>query len=137
MPLYYVDSSALVKLVLDEPESDALRTFFGDADLVASELVLAEVPRAIHRACAADHHLPVDPLLSRASEVIEAVALHPLDQHTLRQAAAFTEPLLRTLDAIHIAAAVDVAPIDGFISYDERQSAAARLADQRTFAPGT
>ncbi|MHB8452151.1 MAG: hypothetical protein ACYDAQ_17130 [Mycobacteriales bacterium] len=39
------------------------------------------------------------------------------------------------LDAIHIAAAIDVLPHDGFVSYDERQSAAARLAGLRTFAP--
>ena len=44
-------------------------------------------------------------------------------------------PALRALDAIHVAAAVDLSPIDAFVSYDERQSAAARLAGLRTAAP--
>jgi hypothetical protein len=41
------------------------------------------------------------------------------------------------LDAIHLAAATDLSPIDGFVCYDERQSAAARLAGLRTVDPGT
>ncbi len=45
MALFYVDSSALVKLVVDEPESAALRTFAAGADLVSCELVLTEVPQ--------------------------------------------------------------------------------------------
>ena len=52
MPLYYVDASAIVKLVVDEPESRALRAFIDGADLVSCELVLTEVPRAIRRATA-------------------------------------------------------------------------------------
>jgi predicted nucleic acid-binding protein len=43
---------------------------------------------------------------------------------------------LRALDAIHVAAAISAAPLDAFVSYDERQSAAARLAGLRTIAPG-
>ena len=46
-------------------------------------------------------------------------------------------PALRALDAIHIASAADLAPLDGFVTYDERQAAAARLAGMRTFAPGS
>jgi len=41
------------------------------------------------------------------------------------------------LDAIHVAATVDLAPLDGFVTYDERQAAAARLAGLRTISPGT
>jgi len=50
---------------------------------------------------------------------------------------AFAEPRLRALDAIHLAAAIDSTPLDGFVTYDERQAAAARLAGLRTVAPGT
>jgi len=46
-------------------------------------------------------------------------------------------PDLRTLDAIHVAAAVDSSPVDAFVSYDARQAAAARLAGLRTVRPGT
>ena len=136
MPLFYADASALVKLVLDEPESDALRAFLTDADLVSSELVLAEVPRAIRRAAMHDPALPTGALLDRAGLVLEALALLPVDRALLLAAGSLTEPALRTLDAIHVAAATDLEPIDGFVSYDERQSAAARLAGLRTVAPG-
>ena len=136
MALYYADASALVKLVRDEPESDALRAFLADADLVSSELVLTEVPRAIRRASAHDARLALDVLMNRAAEALEAVALLPIDRALLLAAGAFSEPALRALDAIHIAAAVDLSPLDGFVSYDERQGAAARLAGLRTMSPG-
>jgi len=47
-----------------------------------------------------------------------------------------SEPALRALDAIHVTAAVDLAPLDGFVTYDERQAGAARLAGLRTVSPG-
>jgi len=134
--LFYADASALVKLVRDEPESDALRVYLAGADLVSSELVLTEVPRAIRRAAAHDPRLALDLLMARAADIVDAVALLPLDRPLLLAAGAFAEPALRALDAIHIAAAVDLSPLDGFVSYDERQAAAARLAGLRTLSPG-
>jgi len=134
--LFYADASALVKLVRDEPESDALRAFLAGADLVSSELVLTEVPRAIRRAAAHDARLALDVLMARAADIVDAVALLPLDRPLLLAAGAFAEPAFRALDAIHIAAAVDLSPLDGFVSYDERQAAAARLAGLRTLSPG-
>ncbi len=136
MALFYADASALVKLIRDEPESRALRAFIADADLVSCELVLAELPRAIRRAAAHDPKLPLDALVGRAHELVEAVALLPLDAGLLVAAGSLAEPALRTLDAIHVAAAVDLSPLDAFLSYDERQSAAARLAGLRTLSPG-
>lgn len=136
MALFYADASALVKLVLDEPESDALRSFLSDADLVSCELVLAEIPRAVRRAAADEPRLPLELLLERADETVGAVALLPLDDVVLAAAGALEEPRLRALDAVHVAAAADLAPVDAFVSYDARQSAAARLAGFRTVAPG-
>lgn len=136
MPLFYADASALVKLVRDEPETTALRAFVADADLLSSELVLTEVPRAIRRATLLDPGLPLDLLLSRAAEVLDALALVPLEHSLLVAAGALAEPGLRALDAIHVAAAASVSPFDAFMSYDERQAAAARLAGMRTHAPG-
>jgi predicted nucleic acid-binding protein len=133
--LFYTDASALVKLVREEPESPALRAFLADADLLCSELVLAEVPRAIRRAAADDPGLPRDLLLARAAELFDALALLPLERDLLAAAGALDEPALRTLDAIHVIAAIDLSPIDAFVTYDERQSAAARLAGLRTMAP--
>lgn len=135
MPLFYTDASALVKLVRDEPESAALRSFLADADLVSCELVLTEVPRAIRRAAALDPSLPVEVLIARAGEIVDALALVALDRALLVAAGALAEPALRALDAIHVAAAIDVAPLDAFVSYDERQAAAARLAGLRAVQP--
>lgn len=135
MALFYADTSALVKLVLDEPESDALRTFLTDADLVSCELVLTELPRAVRRA-AHGGRLPLDVLLPRATELLEAVGLLPLERTVLVAAGALEEPAMRTLDAIHVAAAAELQPTDGLVTYDERQAAAARLAGLRTVAPG-
>jgi uncharacterized protein len=133
--LFYLDASALVKLVRDEPETAVLRAYLEGADLVSSELVLTEVPRAIRRATAGDPRLPLDRLTERAADLLEAVALLPLDHSLLVAAGALPEPALRALDAIHVAAAIDLGVIDAFVSYDERQSAAARLAGLRTAAP--
>jgi predicted nucleic acid-binding protein len=137
VPLFYVDASALVKLVRDEPESPALRDFLADAELVSCELVLTELPRAVRRAAAGDRGLDLEVLMARAGDLVDAIGLMPLDRALLLAAGALAEPALRALDAIHVAAAVDVAPLDGFVSYDERQAAAARLAGLRTFSPGT
>ncbi len=135
MALFYADASALVKLVREEPETSALNAFLEGADLVSSEIVLAEVPRAIRRAAAGDPRLSLDQLLAQTDELLEALALLPLDDELLIAAGALEEPVLRALDAIHVAAAQALAPLDAFVSYDERQSAAARLAGLRTTAP--
>ena len=137
MALFYADASALVKLVRDEPESAALRAYVAGADLVSSELVLTEVPRAIRRAASHDRRLPIEPLLQRTGELLDAVALLPVDRAVLAAAGAITEPALRALDAIHVAAAAYLSPVDAFVTYDERQAAAARLAGLRTTAPGS
>lgn len=135
MAVLYGDSSALVKLVREETESDALRAYVDGADLVSSELVLTEIPRAVHRAAARDR-LSTTLLLKRAGEVVDALALRRVDYDLLLWAGAFAEPSLRTLDAIHVASAVALEPIKAFVTYDKRQAAAARLAGLRTMSPG-
>jgi predicted nucleic acid-binding protein len=133
--LFYADASALVKLVRQEPETAALGTFLAGADIISSELVLTEVPRAVHRAASDNPALPLDALMARADEVLQALALLPIDRALLLAAGALAEPLLRALDALHIASAAAVLPIDAFVTYDDRQGAAARLAGLRTVAP--
>jgi predicted nucleic acid-binding protein len=134
--LFYTDASALVKLVREESETAALGTFLAGADIVSSELVLTEVPRAVHRAAADAPALPLDALMARADDVLQTLALFPIDRALLLAAGALAEPMLSALDAIHIASAVAVLPIDAFVTYDDRQAAAARLAGLRTVAPG-
>jgi len=135
--VFYADASALVKLVREESESSALRAFLADADIVSSELALTEIPRAIRRAVMHEPELPLDLLVERAGELLDAIALRPLDSPLLAAAGALVEPALRALDAIHVASAVDLDPVDAFLTYDERQAAAARLVGLRTVAPGS
>lgn len=137
MPLLYADASALVKVVLEEDESEALRNYLEGAEVASCELVLTEIPRALHRAAHGDPALPLDSLLQQARELINAIALLPLDAPLLASAGALAEPSLRALDAIHVLSAVDLHPLDAFVTYDERQAAAARLAGLRTVAPGS
>jgi uncharacterized protein len=134
--IFYADASALVKLLREEPETGALRAYLEGADLVSSELILTEIPRAVRRAAAHDPALPLDLLLDRAGDLVDAVALRPLDRALLAGAGAIAEPALRALDAIHVVSAVELAPVEAFVTYDERQAAAARLAGLRTMAPG-
>ena len=94
------------------------------------------MPRAVHRAASDDPALPLDALMAKADDVLQALALLPIDRAVLLAAGALAEPMLRALDAIHIASAVAVLPIDAFVTYDDRQGAAARLAGLRTVAPG-
>ena len=60
------------------------------------------------------------------------LALTEVPRAIRRPAAHDPAPALRALDAIHLAAAIDLSPIDAFVSYDERQGAAVRLAGLRT-----
>jgi predicted nucleic acid-binding protein len=125
----------LVKLVREERESHVLGVFLDEADIVSSDLVLAELPRAMRRAVADDPKLSLDELIEQTSEVLDAIATAPVDEAMLITAGGLPEPALRTLDAIHVATALTLSPVDGFVSYDERQSAAARLAGLRTVTP--
>jgi predicted nucleic acid-binding protein len=75
-------------------------------------------------------------LIERAGETLDVLALLPVDRGLLAAAGALAEPALRALDAIHVAAAADLSPIDAFVTYDERQAASARLAGVRTVTPG-
>lgn len=123
-------------MILDEAESEALRSYVADAELVSCEFLLTEVPRAIGRAASHDAKFPRQRLMGRAAETIEAIALLPLDRGLLMAAGALDEPALRALDAIHVAAAIDLSPVNAFTTYDQRQAAAARLAGLRTSSPG-
>jgi predicted nucleic acid-binding protein len=133
----YVDSSALLKLVWDEAESVALRRYVADTRLASSELILTEIPRGVRRVAASDATLPTQALIERARGVLDDVSLVPLNRALLLDAGALAEPVLRSLDAIHVASAASLHPLDAFVTYDVRQAAAARLAGLRTVAPGT
>jgi len=127
----YLDASALVKLVVREPESVALMEFLREhPDRVSSALALAEVPRALRRARfgAAERR--------RAREVLARVALVDIDRRALAAAAAIEPPTVRTLDAIHLATALALREdLAALVTYDRRLAVAAERADLPVQAP--
>jgi len=127
----YLDASALVKLVVREPESVALMEFLQEhPDRVSSALALAEVPRALRRARfgAAERR--------RAREVLARVALVDIDRRALAAAAAIEPPTVRTLDAIHLATALALREdLAALVTYDRRLAVAAERADLPVQAP--
>jgi len=127
----YLDASALVKLVVREPESVALMEFLREhPDRVSSALALAEVPRALRRARfgAAERR--------RAREVLARVALVDIDRRALAAAAAIEPPTVRTLDAIHLATALALhEDLAALVTYDRRLAVAAERADLPVQAP--
>ena len=115
----YVDASALVKLVLDEPDAFAMRRWYVEADRVACSVIgTIEVRRAVARKV----H-PED----RVTDVLRSVVMLGLDAPTLARAAVVAPSSLRTLDAIHLASALTLAgELDAFVTYDDRLADAAR-----------
>ena len=115
----YADASALVKLVLLEPESPAVHRWFVEAPRVATSRVgVIETIRASSRR-------PHDPV--HRDRLIADVAVYELDAEIASVAASIGSPALRTLDAIHLATALALIPdLDAFVTYDDRLAEAAR-----------
>ncbi|HEU4355282.1 MAG TPA: type II toxin-antitoxin system VapC family toxin [Actinomycetota bacterium] len=127
--MLYLDSSAIVKLVARERETqDLVEVLRADPAVISSALAWTEVIRAVRRARG-----PV----ARASEVLDGIAFVPIDEGILR-AAADLEPLgLRTLDAIHVATALSLREdISGLVVYDRHLAEAAVAAGIPVVAPG-
>jgi predicted nucleic acid-binding protein len=117
--IIYLDSSALVKLVIEEAESDALRRFLvPHSERASCALAKVEVVRAAR---------PYGPeSLERARESLQRVSLIGLDTDLLDAAADLATPHLRSLDAIHVAAAQTLGPhLAALVTYDARMMQAA------------
>ena len=116
----YLDSSALVKLVIQEAESQALRIWIEPGMVLASAaLARTEVIRAVRPA---GH----DAILL-AHDLLRGLRLIALDEAVLDSAARVGADELRSLDAIHLAAALALGgDLNGMVSYDRRMIAAAR-----------
>lgn len=128
--LLYVDSSALVKLVIEEPESVALGEYLPrDALLATSRIALVEVPRATALAN------PSEEVEKETARLLQACVLVAVGDPVLRSAAAMTSREVRTLDAIHLSTALYV-EADELVAYDRRLLAAAEAQGVRVAAPG-
>ena len=128
--LVYVDTSALVKLVFDEPESSALGQFIETLpDRVCSAVAsveLARVARSVQ-----------DPVVERdAKRILKGLHLIAVDPALLAVAAATEPRSLKTLDAIHLATARSLGhELAGFITYDRALARAARHYDMTVWSP--
>jgi hypothetical protein len=98
--------------------------------------VVTEVPRAIRGRAAVDPEVDLDLGLGSSEVVLERVALHPINRLALWRAGRIFEPRLRSLDAIHVMAALELRPIKAFMTYDKRQAVAAREFGLPTVSPG-
>lgn len=134
--MIYLDSAAVVKLVRQEPYSADLVAWLNthaNVALVSSALVEVEVPRALRRA---------EPqALARVPAVVGRLFRTEIDAVIRATAAAFPEPALRNLDAIHLATATILAGEPGvtliaFVTYDRRLLDAAKAAGLPAESPG-
>lgn len=114
--MVYLDSSAIVKLVVPELESQALRRYLAVRDdRVASGLVRVEVFRALRRA-----HAGKPATMHRAEQVLKRIALVAVDEPVLRTAAELRPEQLRSLDAVHLATALSMEGLEAVVTYDQR-----------------
>jgi uncharacterized protein len=133
----YLDSAAIVKLAHPEAESADLRSWLAEragVPRVTSALAEVEVPRAIHRHAPAS--LPNVPL------VMGTIARFEIDTAVRALAASYADPVLRSLDAIHLATAqVLNAELDeslqAFVTYDQRLLTAVQRAGLVAASPGS
>jgi uncharacterized protein len=129
MPATYLDSSALVKLVIEEPESKSLRRYLRRRrPLVSSALARTEVLRAVL--------LEGDAGLALARDVLSSVDLIRVNDRVLNAAGELQPTDVRSLDAIHLATAQQLGPELGrLVTYDERMLEAADTLRLRTHSP--
>ena len=126
----YLDTSALVKLVVAEPESPALASYLSARDLVlvSSDLSRTELQRAVRR-------VSLD-RMDRVREVLATVTTTRLTAAICDAAGRLDPPGLRSLDALHLASALDLGDdLEALVGYDVRLADGARLLGIPVVAP--
>ncbi|MEV7021832.1 type II toxin-antitoxin system VapC family toxin [Kitasatospora sp. NPDC093558] len=132
--MIYLDSCAILKLLVPEQESAALRTFLsarGSEGHATSALAQVEVPRALIRIGAPES------LLDASEDLLDRLLRIRLSDPVLRAARQFPAKHLRTLDAIHLAGAEHLEhALTAFVTYDKRLAEAAAERDLPVLSPG-
>jgi uncharacterized protein len=136
----YLDSSAIVKLLIEENETPSLRAWIGDQPFaVTSALASVEVRRTVRvfattggraRGTTTEH------VRARAEALFAEIVVLALDAAVIEHAATLDPPRMRTLDALHLASALSLDDLDVFVTYDRRLGDAARLAGLKVASPG-
>ncbi|MCZ7533842.1 MAG: type II toxin-antitoxin system VapC family toxin [Acidimicrobiia bacterium] len=128
--MFYLDTSAAVKLVTAERGSTALRRWLASRDdvMFSSDLLRTELLRATRRAA------PDQMVQARA--VLDSLLLVTLSTAVCERAAILEPDLLRSLDALHLAAALEIGDeLEGMVAYDHRLSESARALGISVVAP--
>ncbi|HLI02424.1 MAG TPA: type II toxin-antitoxin system VapC family toxin [Acidimicrobiales bacterium] len=134
----YLDSSALTRRSLEEPESGALESVLdayvaADDELYASSLAWIEVSRAIRRARTAPYG-PTE--LSEAVDVaMSGITERPITLDVVGPARRLPPDGLRSLHAVHLATAI-LLNVDAMVTYDARLTSACQDAGLAVLAPG-
>lgn len=127
--ILYLDSSAILKLVVAEPETGAVRKLLRSwHERVSSVIALIEVERAVRRVGGG--------AIRRTHTVLSGIGLIELDDAVVRAAAILEPPGLRTLDAIHLASALSLArDLGALCTYDRRLGEAAASRTIEVLSP--
>ncbi len=131
MSALYLDTSAFVKVIIEEAETRPLRAHLArsDARRVSSALLRTEALRAVR-------HLGPD-ALAAVREGLRRVELIAIDDRLLDTAGVLEPGIMRTLDAIHVSSAMALGDdLEAIITYDERMAGAARLVGLPVISPG-
>lgn len=126
--LVYVDTSALGALLIHQPETEALVEWLdqANANLVSSDLLETELRRVAVRE-------ELDQ--ARVTAILDGVSLAALDRAVYRSAGLLPMRYLRTLDALHLEAAIRLS-VDAVLTYDHRLAEASAAAGFDVVAPG-
>lgn len=126
---WYIDSSAILKLIFTEKETFALDKVMNNK-MVTSTLTRVEVKRAVNRINSTKSKV--------ANDVLAQLQYIELDSQTLNLAEAFSPDVtLRTLDAIHVASVLRISEaVQGIITYDKQMIANAEKMGIKVLSPG-
>jgi len=119
--LYYLDTSAAVKLVVAESESGSLRKWLlpREDQIFSSDLLRTELPRTTRR---------VAPnAMVQARLLLDSILLVEITSSIFERAALLEPVLLRNLDALHLASAMEMGDrLQGLVCYDRRLARSAK-----------
>lgn len=126
--LAYLDASAIVKLVLTEPESVGMARWYVESERVLTSFFgIIETRRAVARRLHDSVHL---------ERVVSGIEVIGVTVRIGERAAAIAPPMVRTLDAIHLATAISIGTsLTSFVTYDDRLADAARALGLPVVSP--
>ncbi len=129
--VFYLETSAAVKLIVHEAETEAMLAFARnqDGNLFSSDLTRTELLRTVRR------HDPER--ADKAAKLFERTHILDLRSSVFERAAMLEPVILSTLDALHLAAAMELgADLEGVVTYDERLMSSARAHGISVVSPG-